>query len=210
MYNLPYYKEQDPALVMQFVREHPFAFISGCDKEQQPVVTQVPVFIDERDGKIFLSGHMMKNTDHHKAFQQNNNALAVFTGPNTYVSASWYTNKHQGSTWNYQSVHARGKLSFQEGQALLDILKRTTTHFENDPHSGANFDDLPKEYVEQMSKAIVAFEIEVEKLEHVFKLSQNRDEQSYDNIVVKLKEKGGDAATIGQLMEDRKSKVFPS
>lgn len=210
MYDLPYFKEQDPAIVMQFIREHPFAFLCGVDAEQKPVATQIPVFIDEREGKLFLSGHMMRNTDHHKAFLQNDNVLAVFSGAHTYVSASWYSNKQQGSTWNYRSVHAKGIVRFLDEQALLDVLKRTTNHFENDPHSGANFEDLPKEYVDKMAKAIVAFEVEVVEMDHVFKLSQNRDEKSYDNIIGKLDEQGGDAKSVSDLMKERKHKVFNS
>jgi transcriptional regulator len=208
MYNLPYYKEQDPATVIQFVKEHPFAFLAGCDKDQRPVATQIPVFIDERDGKLFLSGHMMRKTDHHLAFEHNANVLAVFTGPHTYVSASWYQNKQIGSTWNYLSVHAKGMIRFLDEQALLDVLQRTTDHFENNPYSGSNFKDLPKEYVAKMATAIVAFEIEVLELEHVFKLSQDRDEKSYDNITHHLKEQGGDAAAISEMMKERKTKVF--
>lgn len=95
MYNLSHFKEPDHAVVMQFVREHPFAFLAGSDAGHRPVVTQVPVFIDETDGKLYLSGHIMKNTDHHNAFLQNANVLAVFTGPHSFVSASWYENKQQ-------------------------------------------------------------------------------------------------------------------
>jgi transcriptional regulator len=210
MYDLPYFKEQDPEVVKQFIREHPFAFLTGSNEEHKPVATQIPVFIDEKEGKIFLTGHMMKSTDHHKAFLFNSNVLAVFTGPNTYVSASWYENKLSGSTWNYMSVHAKGVLKFLDETALREVLKRTTNHFENNPHSGANFEDLPKEYVDKMVKAIVAFEIEVKEIDHVFKLSQNRDEKSYDNIMVQLRSRGNDAKAIAELMEKRKSKVFSS
>ena len=208
MYNLPYFKEQDGEVIMSFVREHPFAFITGCDKDQKPVVTQVPVFIDERDGKLFLSGHLMKQTDHHLAFLQNKNALVVFSGAHTYVSASWYTNKQQGSTWNYMSVHARGTLQFLNEAALLNVLKRTTNHFENNPASGANFDDLPKEYIEKMAKAIVAFEIEVASMENVFKLSQNRDEKSFENIHDKLNAGNEDQQKIAKEMSKRKEQLF--
>ncbi|MBL7744706.1 MAG: FMN-binding negative transcriptional regulator [Chitinophagaceae bacterium] len=210
MYDLPYFKENDPEVVKQFVREHPFAFVTGCNAQNEPAATQIPVFIDEREGKLFLSGHMMRNTDHQKAFLQNPNVLAVFTGAHTYVSASWYENKQQGSTWNYMSVHARGVLRFLDEQALKNVLKRTTNHFENNPHSGANFEDLPEEYVEKMIRAIVAFEIEVKELDNVFKLSQNRDSKSYDTITEKLKQQGGDGQEIAELMEKRRSKLFPS
>lgn len=208
MYNLPQYKEQDPAVVMQFVKEHPFAFLTGCDADSKPVVTQIPVFIDERDGKLYLSGHIMKGTDHHKAFQHNPHVLAVFTGAHSYVSASWYENKQQGSTWNYMSVHAKGLMQYQGEAALLSILQRTTDHFENNPHSGANFKDLPDEYIQRMVKAIVAFEIEVTGLDTVFKLSQNRDEKSYANIIRKLEQQSGDGAIIAAEMKQRETQLF--
>ncbi len=209
MYNLPYYKEKDPAVVIQFIKEHPFAFLCGCDVENKPVATQVPVFIDEREGKLFLSGHIMKNTDHHKAFEQNKNVLAVFTGPHVYVSAAWYT-KPVGSTWNYMSVHAKGIIRFGNTDELIAILKRLTLYYENgNTASTTVFDNLPAEYTERMMKAIVPFEIEINDLQHVFKLSQDRDEKSYDNIIQELKKQDGDSKIIAEIMEKRKSKIFP-
>jgi len=211
MYNLPYYQEKDPEVIKQFVREHPFAFVAGCDADKKPVATQVPVFIDEKDGKLFLTGHIMRNTDHHKAFEQNANVLAVFTGPHVYVSATWYDDPHQASTWNYMSVHAHGNMRFGDEQELVNILKRLTLHYENGNTSSTTvFDNLAKEYTERLMKAIVPFEIEVTSLESVFKLSQNRDEKSYDNIIGELKKQEGDGKAIAELMEKRKSKVFPS
>jgi transcriptional regulator len=210
MYNLPYYKEQDANKVIQFIKDHPFAFFCGADAGNRPVATQIPLFIDEKEGKLFLSGHIMKNTDHHKAFIENPQVLAVFTGAHSYVSASWYQDKQQASTWNYMSVHARGSLTFLGDDALLDVLRRTTNHFENNPHSGANYEDIPADYIEKMAKAIVCFEVEVEHLDHVFKLSQNRDEKSYDAIIEKLGQQDEDGREISQVMAERKTDVFKS
>jgi len=208
MYNLPYFKEQDAAVVLKFIKENPFAFLCGCDAGNMPVATQVPVFIDERDNKLFLSGHIMRNTDHHKAFLHNPNVLAVFTSAHTYVSASWYSNKLQASTWNYMSVHAKGRLQFLQEGDLLNVLKRTTNHFENNPHSGSNFEDLPESYVQRLVNAIVAFEVEVQQIDNVFKLSQNRDEESYHNIINKLEGQGADGKVIADEMERRGNQLF--
>ena len=208
MYNLPYFKEKDQQVVLDFIRQHPFAFIAGCSEEGKPVATQIPVFIDERDGKLFLSGHIMKNTDHHKAFLHNSNVLAVFTGAHTYVSASWYEEKEQASTWNYISVHAKGILKFLDERALLNVLKRTTNHFENNPYSGANFEDLSTEYVQRLAKAIIAFEVEVLQIDNVFKLSQNRDEKSYHTIMEKLEAQDADGKYIAEEMKKRTSQLF--
>lgn len=208
MYNLPYFKESDQSVVLEFMRKHPFVFLTGCDADNKPVATQIPVFIDERDEKLFLSGHMMKQTDHHKAFLHNPHVLAVFTGPHTYVSASLYSDPLQGSTWNYMSVHVKGNLLFQGEQELLGILKRTTDHFENNIHSPSLFDKLPGEYVQKLVKAIVAFEIEVSSIDNVFKLSQNRDEKSYHSIISKLQQSDENSQQIAAEMEKRTSQLF--
>ena len=211
MYKLPYYHEEDEEIVKQFVRDNPFAFLSGVNANNEPVATQIPMFIDERDGKFFLSGHIMRNTDHHKAFEQTPHVLTVFTGANTYVSGTWYDNPYQPSTWNFMSVHAKGTIRFGNDEELIAILKRLSLHYENNnSNSTTIYDNLPIENTARLIKAIVAFEIEITSLEHVFKLSQDRDEKSYDNIVDKLKVQGGDAEEIAVIMENRKSKVFKS
>src|SRR5687768_5654901 len=110
MYNLSYFKEDDKQVLLQFLIDHPFAFLTGSNLKGQQVATQIPLLIEERDNDLYLHGHIMRQTDHHKAFVENPQALAVFTGPHTYVSATWYTNPQTGSTWNYMSVHLRGNI----------------------------------------------------------------------------------------------------
>ncbi len=190
------------------MQDNAFAFIIGCNTNLQPVASQIPLLIEERGDKLFLLGHVQRKTDHHLAFEQNPNALAVFTGPHTYVSASWYTNQQQASTWNYMSVHARGQVKFLDDAGLLDILKRTTSFFENNPHSPSLVEKMTEEYVSKNMKAIVAFEMEVTAIDNVFKLSQNRDKESYHKITEELKAQGGQAAEVGNEMDKRRSQLF--
>lgn len=210
MYDLPHHKDQDEQVVRAFMREHPFAFLTGSNAANQPVATQVPVFFEERDGRSYLSGHIMKNTLHHKAFLENENVLAVFTGSHAYVSATWYSNPNMASTWNYMSVHARGRIRFPEGNALEEILRKTSLHFENNnPNSPTVYDNLPVAFRERVMGAIAVFEVEVTELSHVFKLSQDRDEASFHNIIAKLKEKGENEQFIAAEMEKRTKTLFP-
>lgn len=210
MYNLSHFKEPDQAVVIEFMKQRPFAILIG-NADGRSVATQIPMLFEERDGKMILLGHMMRKQDHQTAFEKNPEVLVVFTGPHTYVSATWYKDPHQASTWNYISVHARGTLSFLDEKGLIDALRKLSLHYEHqNPHSSTIFDNLTDEYKLPLMKAIVAFEIEVGSVEHVFKLSQNRDEESYQHITEKLKAEGADAAEIAKLMEERKSKVFPS
>jgi transcriptional regulator len=209
MYNLPYFKEENHEVVLEFMRKHPFVFLTGVNEENKPVATQVPVFIDERESKLFLTGHIMRNNDHHKAFEKNPNVLAVFTSPHVYVSATWYDDPHQASTWNYMSVHAKGSIRFGNKEDLIAILKRLTLHYENNNTASTTvFDNLTSEYTEPLLKAIVAFEVEVVSIDNVFKLSQNRNEKSFQNIMDKLNEQGSDGKFIAEEMKKIQLQLF--
>ena len=152
----------------------------------------------------------MKNTDHHRAFLHNENVLVVFTGNHTYVSATWYSNPHLASTWNYMSVHVKGVIRFLDYAALEDVLRKTSLHFENhNQQSPTIFENLPMEFKQKVMKAIVAFEIEVKEMDNVFKLSQDRDAISYDNIIKHLSDLGENGKVIASEMAKRARELFP-
>ena len=203
MYKFSYYTETDKDKVIAFMQENYFAAITGHGDEY-PVATQVPLEIEiKEDGKILLSGHMMKNTDHHKAFSKNENVLVLFNGPHCYISASWYTTPEIGSTWNYMTVHAKGKIKFLDEAATITAVENITNKHEG-ADTIASFDKLSQEYIQHMVKAIAAFEIEVVSLDNVFKLSQNRDNVSQQNIIEQLKKRSdAQSAAIAKEMEKR-------
>lgn len=210
MYNLKYHKENNPEEVNEFLTRYPFAFISGCDAQNKPIATQIPVLIEEREGKKILSGHFMKNTDHHKAFLHNSNVLAVFTGHHTYVSGTWYSNPYTASTWNYMSVHIKGTIRFMNDEELEQLIQKTSLHFENNnSQSTTVYNNLPAEFRQWAIKAIVGFEIVVDELDTVFKLSQDRDLKSYHNIIEKLRQQNESGQVIATEMEKRTKQVFP-
>ncbi|MBK7882117.1 MAG: FMN-binding negative transcriptional regulator [Saprospiraceae bacterium] len=211
MYNLTYFKEKEKQTLVKFMEDNRFAFMTGSFLSGIQVATQIPVLLEERNGELYLQGHIMRNTDHHKAFVENPNALLVFTGPNCYVSASWYSNPQVGSTWNYMSVHVGGQVSFMTNEELIQFMRKLTLKMEKGNKQSLTFiDNLPEQYVDKMMPAIVGFEIRAEKMENVFKLSQNRDEKSYLNIISKLEEQGGSSALIAEEMIKRKAELFPT
>lgn len=203
MYKFDYYTEKDEQKVIDFMKANPFAIITAAGNEY-PVATHIPLEVSRNEnGKLVLSGHIMRKTDHHLAFEKNNNVLVIFTGPHCFVSASWYTDPQVGSTWDYMTVHAKGKISFTDEEGTLKAVKAVSDKFEGTTSEGA-YDNLPKEYIDRMVKAIVGITIEVESLDNVFKLSQNRDAESQKNIIRKLKERGDDnSRMIAEEMEQR-------
>lgn len=211
MYGFSYFKEKDKQVILDFMEENPFAFLTGSFFSGEQVATQIPILVEERNGELFLQGHIMRNTDHHKAFVENPNALVVFTGPSAYVSASWYSNPQIGSTYNYMSVHIKGQMNFMSSDELIQFMRKFTLKFEKEnTNSLTIYDNLPNEFLDKMMPAIVGFEIKVEKIENTFKLSQNRDEKSYLNIISKLEEQGGNSELIAHEMKKRREELFPS
>lgn len=209
MYNFSYFKEKEQRAILDFIEEYPFAFLTGSFKSGKQVATQIPVLTEERNGELFLQGHIMRNTDHHKAFVENPNALLVFTGPHCYVSASWYSNPQIGSTWNYMSVHAAGEIRFMENDELIAFMRKLTLKFEQGNTGSLTFyDNLPEQFLSKMMPAITGFEMKADKLENVFKLSQNRDENSYMNIITQLDRQGGNSALVAAEMKKRKEELF--
>lgn len=211
MYNFSYFKEKDQDRILDFMKANPFAFLTGSSISGDQVATQIPLLTDIRDGELFLQGHIMRKTHHHKAFMENQKVLTVFTGPNAYVSATWYSNPNMGSTWNYMSVHVQGVMRFMSNDELINLMKKFTLHFErNNNESPTIFDNLPDSYLDKMMPAIVGFEIKADHIDNVFKLSQNRDEQSYVNIIAELEKQGGNSALIASEMQKRKDELFPA
>jgi len=193
MYNIPYFKANNPEEVLAFMHAHPFITLCGVDKQNHTVATHIPVLFEEREGKIYLQAHIMRKQDHTIAFEQNPNVLAIFSGESAYVSASWYSTPNIASTWNYRAVHVKGIVRFMDNEGLYNLLVKLTNHFEGNENSPAAVKNLTMEYVKDNMKAIVGLEIEITDIQHVFKLSQNRDEASKQNIKAKL---GGDVDLV--------------
>jgi transcriptional regulator len=186
MYNIPHFKAKDHQEVLDFMKANPFVTICGIDNNGFPVATQVPILLNFENEKIVISGHIMRKQEHTMAFENNNKVLVIFSGPSAFVSANWYTNKNMGSTWNYQSVQAKGIIEIKDEKHLYHLLEQLTLHFEKEVNSPTQVKNLSPEYMEQNMKSIVSFDIIVNDLQHVFKLSQNRDEASHDNIKKEL------------------------
>jgi len=192
MYDIPYFKAANHQEVLDFMQANPFVTICGVDANGLPIAAQIPILIKHSGEKLIISGHLMRKQDHTNAFEKNNNVLIIFSAPSAFVSASWYTQKGIASTWNYQTVHAVGKMDMKDDAHLLQLLTELTLHFEKDANAPTQIKNLDTDYVQQNMKAIVSFDIEVTELKNVFKLSQNRDEVSYANIQKELEK--GDAA----------------
>jgi transcriptional regulator len=207
MYKIPQYTEPNATIVEAFMEEHPFVTLIGYHNNTS-VATQVPVLLHKRDGQMFVTCHIMRHTDHFTAIENNPDVLMLFQGAHCYVSPSWYTEK-MGGTWNYQTVHVRGKCRIMSNEETMELLTRLTARFEAEQESPLLTTNLPKDYMPSLVGAIAGLEIEVTSIYPIFKLSQNRDDESYKNIVRHLQSSiDADAHTISAEMIKRRSNLF--
>jgi transcriptional regulator len=207
MYKMPHFTEPDRDKVLAFMRAHSFVTLIANDGHRSEA-TQVPVLFDERDGRLMLSAHIMRKTGHYIAIEQNPEVLVLFTGPHCYVSSSWYT-EAMGATWNYQTVHVRGRVTFTDEAGTINIINRLTEKYERVQEQPLLMPDLPAGYVDAHVKAIAGLEIEVTDIYPIFKLSQNRDDESYKNIVAQLlKTSDPQAHQIAEEMKQGRPHLF--
>lgn len=209
MYHTSYFKEKDLETILNFIETHPFAFLTGSFVNGTQVATQAPVLLEKRNGDFLLQTHLKRNTDHHRAFKENPQALVVFTGPHAYVSATWYSDSRMGSTWNYMSVHASGKIREMDTDEMNLFMEKFTSIFEGGDHQSPTvFNNLSHEYRLKKVPAIVGLEIKIDTLNNVFKLSQNKDKASYLNIINELEKRDTNSKKIALEMKKRFNDVF--
>lgn len=209
MYKLPHFAEDDFGTIVSFIQEYPFITLVAAHNDEA-VATQIPVLINVHDTEIILRGHFMRNTDHHKAFENNPRALILFSGPQCYISAGWYDERGHGSTWNYMTVQAKGTLEFYTDGQTIELLRDLTHHFEDEREQPELLENMTNEYIHSNVKAIAGFEVTLRDIHAIFKLSQNRNDESYKTIVQQLEIIGApQELMIVKEMKKRRPYLFP-
>jgi transcriptional regulator len=136
-------------------------------------------------------------------------ALAIFLGPDAYVSPSWYPTKRETGkvvpTWNYVAVHAYGQLrTFDDPERLLDLVTRLTARHEGPRTQPWAVADAPADFIQSQLKGIVGLELPIERLEGKWKMSQNRPAQDCAGVVDGLDREGGLVeAAVARLVAER-------
>ncbi|MEP7068409.1 MAG: FMN-binding negative transcriptional regulator [Usitatibacter sp.] len=200
LYVPPHFRVDDRDALYAFMEKHAFATLvtSGAAGMQ---VSHIP-FLPERgaDGSIRLLGHVARGNGQWSALEKAEHLVAIFQGPHAYISPSWYANHPSVPTWNYSVVHAHGKARLMDEAELHDLLMRLSATYEAGNPEPWRMSELPAAYVDSMLKMIVGFEIEVERLEGKFKLSQNRPTE-IPRVISRLEGPAGEPE-LAALMRD--------
>lgn len=187
------FEEKRPEEVNRIIRDFPLASIV-VNTELGLVAEHVPLMLND-EGNLF--GHVSLNNSLYTQQVLNQQVLCIFKGDDAYISANYYPSKFvdhkKVPTWNYQMVHVYGEIQFYSDDKMkLAMLGKLTKYQENitNGKDAWKMSDAPKDYLMDMLKHLIAFEIKISKVIAKSKLSQNRDKGDFDNVVQQLKNKG--------------------
>lgn len=203
-----YYREEDTTKIIQFLKQNNFPALVSYDGVKL-IATHTPVeVIQTESGEqraegvgLKILGHMSRANAQWKSFGEQE-VLLIFQGAHTYISPRWY-NHVNVPTWNYMMVHVYGKVRILEGEAVYALLSRLVKNHESS--TGYDLESLPEDFVQKEIKGVVGFEVQVTRIDAAYKLSQNRDDESYGNIVSELEKRGDeDSRKVAEEMKRRR------
>ena len=207
LYIPPAFRETDPAILHAEIRRIGFCSLTTVGADG-PLVSHVPVFLDSSIGPLGqLRCHVARANPQWRDSDLSKPALAVFMGPDTYVSPSWYPSKTEHGkavpTWNYVAICARGQIEIvAERDALLAHVAELSDRHEAGFPEPWQVSDAPADYMEKQLRAIVGFRFKIEALEGKLKLSQNRPEADRTSVAAALSASADpQARDVGTMMD---------
>ena len=183
MYIPELYKNENQEEIQNFIHQNGFGILIN-QTNGKLWATHIPLLLEEKEGKQILVGHVSKENPQAESFKNNDEVLIIFSGAHSYISSSWYDHENV-PTWNYLAVHVYGKLTIHSLEETVADLKKLVDKFEAKSENPVRVEDLSKKTMLQ-ARGIIGFEIEITAIQAKKKLSQNRDDKNYQNIISKL------------------------
>lgn len=184
MYIPDIFKNENEAEIREFLDKNSFGILVN-QTNGKPTATHIPLEFDKNEfGKNVLYGHISIENPQWKSFSETDKVLAIFSGSHSYISSSWYDFENV-PTWNYIAVHVYGTIKILSEEKLLETLKKLVDKYEATSENPIKMEEFSRKTLMQ-TRAIVGFEIEIEEIQVSKKLSQNRDEKNFQNIISEL------------------------
>lgn len=175
------FKIRDEKFIHEIISDYGFATLFSQHKGE-PYATHIPLMLSE--DKQYLYGHFSV-ANHQWKDIENQTVLAVFQGPHSYISSSWYETNRSVPTWNYISVHVTGTAELIDGRELKETLSDLVHKYEGSD-SSYQLDEVDDRYLKAMRTAIKGFKIKISKIEGKAKLSQNHSAERRAGVIEAL------------------------
>lgn len=191
MYLPPHFRQDDLGEIHALIRSARLATLVTVS-HGAPLVSHVPMILDEANPPYgTLLCHVSRANPQWLAVEPTTEALAIFLGPDAYISPSWYESKREHGkvvpTWNYVAVHAHGRIrAFEDPERLRALVERLTRKHEANRTQPWEVGDAPESFIAGQLRGIVGLEITIERLEGKWKLSQNRSAGDVAGVIAAL------------------------
>ncbi|MED1381869.1 transcriptional regulator [Bacillus mycoides] len=190
MYIPKHFTIKDEETKYEMIEQNSFATLFS-QHNGAPYATHLPLLLNRET--LTLSGHFARPNEQWKD-SGNQQVLAIFQGPHSYISPSWYETNKAVPTWNYVAVHVYGELEIVEDeQELIDSLQDLVHKYEN-PKSTYSLNNVDPNYMEGLSRGIVGFRIKINKIEGKAKLSQNHSVERRELVIEELEKVGSEGS----------------
>lgn len=199
MYNPPHFEESRIEVLHQLMRAHPLAALVTLSSDGLNA-NHIPLHLAPQVGSLgILRGHVARANPVWQDLAEGVDVLAIFQGPQAYVTPSWYPTKQEHGkvvpTWNYTVVHAHARLRVKDDPAWVREQIEALTHQQEAampaPWAVA---DAPADYVARLANGIVGIELEITRLTGKWKVSQNQPAQNQAGVARGLRSLGEEAA----------------
>ena len=190
VYIPPAFRDDDPASLRAAMRAARLASLVTATADGL-VATPLPLMLDETEGEHgVIYGHLARANPQWKAAPVSE-AMAIFMGPDAYVTPSWYATKREHGkvvpTWNYVAVHAYGPVEFfDDPDRLLEVVTRLTELHEAPRAEPWAVSDAPEPFIRSQLRGIVGLRLPITRIEGKRKLSQNRTAEDREGVAVGL------------------------
>lgn len=197
MYTPAQFKIEDQAEIHALMRAHAFAILVTNGPEGL-IATHLPVVVKQDAASPLgrIECHLARPNSHWTSFDAAAEALVIFQGAEAYIRPGWYPTKAETEkavpTWNYQAVHAYGRLELKPDKAwLLQHVAELSDQQEAPFARPWATSDAPESYIDVMLRGIVGLSLEITRLEGKAKMSQNREVRDRGGVVAGLRERAG-------------------
>lgn len=199
MYIPKLYKSEDLNLMKDIIRENAFALLISSEEKIRATHSMMILNEDDPENR-YIETHISRANPQVKILKNGSEVLCDFLGAHAYISSSWYDHMNV-STWNYEAVQVYGKVELMNPDELYRHLDKLTAKYEQPQQCPVMLNDMGKAFVEKEMKGAFGMKIFPTEIFIAQKLSQNRKENDYRNIINHLDQGDEDAKQVAEKMK---------
>lgn len=200
MYQPKKYRNNEPEFIFNYIKTYPFATL--VMRGEDLMATHVPVLLEGNSKSYRLYAHIANHNPMRELLVENEDMLLIFSGPNAYISSSWYE-EPDIPTWDYTAVHINAKIQIQSDNELEISLMNLIQRFENNQPEKLTVENIPTKIWNDNFKEITGFWLQPYKAAGIEKLHQGFIKKDVINIVDLLNQSDCPHRQLGNLMRKK-------